>query len=253
MPDPSIRHVQADALPTSAAGRRPPALEPMPCSAWSENVRWPRQIGPPPGPSSASQVVSMPRDSLPSPTFATPKMTPPALAISRTRRMWAWALAALLLTGRAVGAQQAAMETVFLPSLSIPMVRAGVEMDGRVDEADWMEAPVLSGVMHLPDFGGEPTERTEFRIVHDGKYLYFSCKAFDSDPAGIRAPSLLRDERRFLNDTCSFYLDTSNDEENAIGFVTTPTGLRPRTGRGGMQRSASPSRASSSRTMPAAS
>ena len=109
-------------------------------------------------------------------------------------------------------------ETVFLPPLVIPMAVAPIEMDGRVEEAAWAEAPLLPSVMHLPEFGAEPTERTEFRLVHDGKFLYFSCKAFDSDPTGIRAPSLLRDERRFLNDSCSLYLDTANELGLAVGI-----------------------------------
>ena len=99
-------------------------------------------------------------------------------------------------------------------------------MDGRIDERAWQAVDPVPVVMHVPQFGAEPTERTNFRIVHDGKYLYFSCEAFDSEPTGIQGPSLLRDERRFMNDSCSIYLDTANDEENAMGFITTPTGLR---------------------------
>jgi hypothetical protein len=135
-------------------------------------------------------------------------------------------LVPLLLVAGQAGAQVETSETVRLAPLIVPRADGEIVMDGRIDELAWQAVDPMPVVMHVPQFGAEPTERTGFRIVHDGKYLYFSCEAFDSDPAGIRAPSLLRDERRFLNDSCSIYLDTANDEENAMGFVTTPTGLR---------------------------
>ena len=112
-----------------------------------------------------------------------------------------------------------------VPPIPVPRITE-IVFDGRVDEAAWEVSEPVPVVMHLPDFGAPASERTEFRMAHDGRFFYFSCRAYDSDPEGIRAPSLLRDERRFINDSCSIYLDTFNDEENAMGFVTTPSGLR---------------------------
>ena len=135
-------------------------------------------------------------------------------------------LVPLLLVAGQAGAQVETSETVRLAPLIVTRADGEIVMDGRIDERAWQAVDPVPVVMHVPGFGTEPTERTNFRIVHDGKYLYFSCEAFDSEPTGIQGPSLLRDERRFMNDSCSIYLDTANDEENAMGFLTTPTGLR---------------------------
>lgn len=78
----------------------------------------------------------------------------------------------------------------------------------------------------MPTFRGEPTEDTEFRIGHDGQNIFFSCRAFDSTPDGIRTPSLQRDETSWSNDWCILILDTFLDSENSLLFGTTPAGLR---------------------------
>ena len=109
-----------------------------------------------------------------------------------------------------------------------PVVRIDepIRLDGRADEAAWRAIDPLPVFTHYPTFGAPPTERTEFRIAYDDEYIYFSCLAFDSDPAGIRMYSLERDETGFRSDWCSIYLDTLNDEENSLQFKTGPGGNR---------------------------
>jgi hypothetical protein len=110
--------------------------------------------------------------------------------------------------------------------LLIPRIDGSIVMDGRLDEPAWDHAAHLDPVMHVPIFGAEPSERTEFLVGHDGEYLYFGCRAYDSDPAGIRAPSLRRNDGRFINDWCVLNLDTLNDGETTLVFGTSPAGIR---------------------------
>lgn len=112
------------------------------------------------------------------------------------------------------------------PPLRIPRSAGEVELDGRPVEAMWDDAVTLEGVMHLPDFGAVPTERTEFLVVHDGEYLYFACRAHDSRPSEIRVTTLERDVSTYDTDACGIRLDSYNDEENALLFNTTPAGVR---------------------------
>lgn len=105
-------------------------------------------------------------------------------------------------------------------------MRSGFELDGVVDEAAWEDAVVIEGMMHLPDFGAEPTERTEFLMAHDGEYIYFACRAYDSEPDLVQVTTLVRDISTFNTDACGVRLDTYNDEENALLFNTTPAGVR---------------------------
>jgi hypothetical protein len=80
--------------------------------------------------------------------------------------------------------------------------------------------------MQYPTFREPLTERTEFRVAYDDDYIYFSCRAYDSEPERILVQSLERDEQGFGSDFCSVYFDTLNDEENALQFKTGPAGNR---------------------------
>jgi hypothetical protein len=113
-----------------------------------------------------------------------------------------------------------------LEPLVVPKMDGGVILDGRLEDAAWEDAARLDPRMHVPDFGTAPSERTEFFVGHDGQYLYFGCRAWDSDPEGIQAPSLRRNDGRFINDWCVLNLDTLNDGETTLVFGTTPAGIR---------------------------
>jgi hypothetical protein len=106
----------------------------------------------------------------------------------------------------------------------IPRI-SGVVFDGKVDEPVWDTIDPVPMVQYEPNAGALPTERTEIRFGYDDEYFYGSIRAFDSDPDGIRATSLYRDQIRG-SDHFEIVLDTYNDNENAYVFTTTPTGLR---------------------------
>ena len=108
----------------------------------------------------------------------------------------------------------------------VSRIAGPIVLDGRMDEPAWEAIEPLPATMHLPTFGAPPSERTEFRLAYDAEYLYFSCQSYDSDVDGIRMYSLQRDERSFRSDFCSIYIDTLNDEENALQFKTSPAGNR---------------------------
>ena len=115
------------------------------------------------------------------------------------------------------------------PSLDayvVPRIQGEVTFDGRVNEAAWEAVEPLEAVVHYPTFGAPLTERTEFRMAYDDDYIYFSCRAYDSEPERILVYSLERDETGFASDFCSIYLDTLNDEENALQFKTGPAANR---------------------------
>ena len=112
------------------------------------------------------------------------------------------------------------------PPLTLPRLASPIDLDGTVDDAEWAGAARIEGVMHLPDFGAEPTERTVFFLAYDDDYLYMACRAYDSDPSGVRVTTLQRDVSTFNTDACGIRLDTYNDEENALLFNVTPAGVR---------------------------
>jgi hypothetical protein len=112
------------------------------------------------------------------------------------------------------------------PPLVLPRSAGPIVADGEVGDGEWAGATEIVGMMHLPDFGAEPTERTEFLLAYDDDYLYFGCRAYDSDPESIRVTTLERDVAIFATDACGIRLDTYNDEENSLLFNVTPAGVR---------------------------
>jgi hypothetical protein len=99
-------------------------------------------------------------------------------------------------------------------------------IDGRVTEAAWLAIEPLRAVMSEPNYGAEPTERTEFRIAYDDDFLYVSGVLHDRDPDGIRATSLRRDDGSMSNDWFVVVIDGYRDRENSLTMGVTPAGVR---------------------------
>ena len=101
-----------------------------------------------------------------------------------------------------------------------------ITLDGLSDEAAWEAIVPQPLVMSSPTYLGAPTERTEIRIAYDDDFIYAAGRFYDSDPSGIRGNALARDGLTPAEDGFGVILDTFNDNENALGFVTNPAGLR---------------------------
>jgi hypothetical protein len=101
-----------------------------------------------------------------------------------------------------------------------------IEFDGKSYEPVWEAIAPLPLVMSFPDFGAQPSERTEFRIAHDDEYLYVAARNYDADVRGIRATSLRRDDGSFSNDWFAVNLDTFRDRETALVMGVSPANTR---------------------------
>lgn len=129
------------------------------------------------------------------------------------------ALESLLLTAQAL-----------IPSTSnqytLPHINGPVTLDGMADEAAWSGIEPLPTVQHSPHFGNKPSEHTEILVAYDDNFLYIAGRLYDKDPEKILATSKRRDSGSLSNDWFGIVIDTFNDKENALGFFTTPAGLR---------------------------
>ena len=105
-------------------------------------------------------------------------------------------------------------------------INGPVVLDGLSAEPAWEGIEPLPVVEHRPNFGSEPSERTEILVAYNEDYLYVAGRLFDNEPLKIQAPSKKRDSRNPGSDWFGIALDTFNDKENALAFFTTPTGLR---------------------------
>ncbi|MCK5840137.1 MAG: hypothetical protein KAG99_09820, partial [Bacteroidales bacterium] len=66
-------------------------------------------------------------------------------------------------------------EQYFVKRISEP-----IKLDGISNEPAWDDVAPLPVVMFSPNFGNDPSERTEIRISYDDNYVYVSGRLYDS-------------------------------------------------------------------------
>ena len=108
----------------------------------------------------------------------------------------------------------------------LPRVQGKVVLDGMSTEPGWDGIKHLPVVVYAPNSGAEPSEITEILVAHDEDFIYVAGRFFDREPDKIQATSKKRDDMKLSNDWLGIILDTFHDHENALGFFTTPAGLR---------------------------
>jgi len=111
-------------------------------------------------------------------------------------------------------------------SIKINRISGQVVFDGTPDEAVWNEATVFPLIVHSPNFGAEPSERSEVMIGYNQEYLWIGARLFSDDPSNITSTSKKRDEQSRNSDRFGIILDTYDDNENALAFFTMPSGAR---------------------------
>ncbi len=108
----------------------------------------------------------------------------------------------------------------------IPHITDSIAFDGKPFDEVWNKIEPFPMIMHAPVFGNPVTERTEIMVAHDDKFLWVGARLYDRDPSKIRVMSKKRDEISGQSDFFTIVLDTYDDNENAVAFMTNPIGLR---------------------------
>jgi len=108
----------------------------------------------------------------------------------------------------------------------IPKMTGPVILDGLGDEEAWQGISPLPLTGIFPSFGNPPSEKTEILVGHDDSFIYVAARLYDREPEKIQSPSKKRDYPETNSDWVGVFFDTYNDKENALGFFTTPSGLR---------------------------
>ena len=86
-------------------------------------------------------------------------------------------------------------------------------IDGRLDDAAWGRAALMTGFTQREPQDGEPaSEPTEVRVVFDDEALYVGVWAFDSRPGEIVPGERIRDYEVSASDNVILILDTSSDQ-----------------------------------------
>lgn len=112
-------------------------------------------------------------------------------------------------------------------SLSVLKVDQAPKLDGILDEEAWKNAEAASDFFQKdPNHGMPSSEKTEVRVLYDGKNLYFGIHCFDSQPPEILARELRRDNDFANDDSFSTIIDTFHDHRNAFLFRINPRGTQ---------------------------
>ncbi len=116
--------------------------------------------------------------------------------------------------------------TARVEAVPIPDGPSAVRVNGTVSEAVWQTAPAVDHfVQRQPHDGGEPSQRTEFRVAYDATTLYVKVRAFDTQPDKILSYLTRRD----LYSPCDWIhvlVDSYHDRRTAYEFAVNPSGVK---------------------------
>ncbi len=102
-----------------------------------------------------------------------------------------------------------------------------IHLDGRLDEAAWQKAPVISDfTQSYPKPGAKPVEPTEARVLYDDDAIYVGVRMTDSRPDSIAAQLARRDASGIYSDWVHVIIDSYHDRRTAFRFSTNPRGVK---------------------------
>jgi uncharacterized protein DUF5916/cellulose/xylan binding protein with CBM9 domain len=110
---------------------------------------------------------------------------------------------------------------------AIPVNAAdAIRVNGELSEEVWRTAPAVDQFLERePHEGGEPAQRTEFRVAYDAATLYVKVRAFDSDPDKI-ITYLTRRDQDSPCDWLYVLIDSYHDRRTAYEFGVNPSGVK---------------------------
>ena len=112
------------------------------------------------------------------------------------------------------------------PEMVIHLAESNPTVDGNVLNDEWWQAiaPVTEMKQLQPNYGYEPSEKTEIRIAQTSTMLYVSAVCYDSDPEKLVVSDARRDASLDNTDAFLFIVDTYHDMRNGFMFGTNTLG-----------------------------
>lgn len=99
-------------------------------------------------------------------------------------------------------------------------------IDGRLDDAVWSSAPVISDfAQQRPNEGAAPSERTEIVMLYDDAALYVGARLLRQDPRRI-ARAMSRRDASGNAERFAVVLDTYMDRRTAFAFMVYASGVK---------------------------
>jgi len=108
----------------------------------------------------------------------------------------------------------------------VPKAESPITLDGALDEPAWESAVQFDLEYEVrPGDSIPPPVRTTCMVTYTERFIYFGFRAFDPDPARIRARYSDRDTA-WDDDWVGVVLDTFNDQRRAYELFSTPLGVQ---------------------------
>jgi len=99
-------------------------------------------------------------------------------------------------------------------------------IDGKLDPGEWDGAFKMTDFKTFqPDYGKEPSQKTEACFLYDAENLYFAFRCYDTDPSKIKA-SISKRDAMFSDDFVGIIIDTYNTMQSGYGFLVNPLGIQ---------------------------
>ncbi len=109
---------------------------------------------------------------------------------------------------------------------AVRIIGAAPSIDGRLDDAAWSAATVISDfVQKIPVEGATPSVATEVRLLYDDDALYVGARLRRTDPSAIRT-SITRRDGESDAEVFTVSLDTYLDKRTAYSFSLSSGGVR---------------------------
>jgi hypothetical protein len=112
------------------------------------------------------------------------------------------------------------------PPMEVPLAQTAPVIDGKLDDPAWPSALKLTDFKTFkPDYGKDPTQKTEGYMLYDSENIYFAFRAYDTDPTKIKA-SISKRDAMFSDDYMGVFIDTFNTNQEAYAFTVNPLGIQ---------------------------
>jgi hypothetical protein len=100
-------------------------------------------------------------------------------------------------------------------------------IDGRLDEADWLRAPVIADLHQVnPVEYATPSQETLVYLLYDRDALYIGVRMFDAEPELINARILRQGQQIGSDDRFFVHIDSFANRRSGYLFGVNPNGVR---------------------------
>jgi hypothetical protein len=113
------------------------------------------------------------------------------------------------------------------PATRAVALKAGIRLDGVLDEPIWHTAPAATDFRQQQPHEGQPAaERTEVRFAYDHEALYVGARMYDDHGATGVETRLVRRDAQFNSDYFEVIFDPYHDHIGRLFFGVNPSGVR---------------------------